>query len=135
MLSSDALSSDALDRSIMKHHAPLFALLALCAFAAPAAAADTVPAGTTTCEVADRSSTVVLLACPAGLAPEALRQAGTAACLMRTQCNAWIWTDRTKMPKTAPAVQADLPESARAHAIAIWANDSQSLLTLRRKPR
>lgn len=127
--------ADAFHGMIMKRQITLPALFALCALALPAAAAETVPAGASTCEVIDRSSTVVLMLCPPGLPAEALREAGSAACLMRTHCNVWIWADRQQVPQKAPAVQADLPESARRHAVAIWVNESQSVVTLRRVPR
>lgn len=100
-----------------------------------AIAADSVPAGSATCSVIDRSNAVALLACPGGLSHEDLRQAGTAACHPIVQCHAWVWTDRSKIPGKAPENEADIPESARAHAVAIWVNESQGLVTLRRKSR
>lgn len=100
-----------------------------------AIAADSVPAGSATCSVIDRSSAVALLACPGGLSHEALRQAGTAACHPVVQCHAWVWADRSKVPGKAPEKEADIPESSRAYAVAIWVNESQGLVTLRRKSR
>jgi hypothetical protein len=97
--------------------------------------AESVPAGSATCSVIDRSKAVALLACPAGLSNEALREAGTAACHPIAQCHAWVWSDRSKVPGKAPEKDADIPESARAHAVAIWVNESQGLVTLRRKSR
>lgn len=96
---------------------------------------ESVPAGSATCSVIDRSKAVALLACPAGLSNEALREAGTAACHPIAQCHAWVWSDRSKVPGKAPEKDADIPESARAHAVAIWVNESQGLVTLRRKSR
>lgn len=96
---------------------------------------ESVPAGSATCSVIDRSKAVALLACPAGLSNEALREAGTAACQPIAQCHAWVWTDRSRVPGKAPEKDADIPESARAHAVAIWVNESQGLVTLRRKSR
>jgi hypothetical protein len=46
-----------------------------------------------------------------------------------------VWSDRSKVPGKAPEKDADIPESARAHAVAIWVNESQGLVTLRRKSR
>ncbi len=119
----------------MRRRVALAMIFALQVLAPAASARDMAPVPAGACEIVDRSSAVVLLACPANLLPEALRQAGVAACGMYIQCNAWIWTDKTKMPTKAPVTQAELPESFRANAIAIWDNESQSLLTLRRKPR
>lgn len=119
----------------MKPLAQLSLVLALGAGAASALGADTVPAGSTTCSVIDRSQAVALLACPANLTNEALREAGTAACHPIAQCRAWVWADRSKVPDKAPEKDADIPESARAHAVAIWVNQSQGLITLRRKNR
>jgi hypothetical protein len=119
----------------MKPLAQLTLVLALGAGATSAIGAETVPAGSATCSVIDRSKAVALLACPADLSNEALREAGMAACHPIAQCRAWVWVDRSKIPDKAPEKDADIPESARAHAVAIWVNESQGLITLRRKNR
>lgn len=104
-------------------------------FATAAAAGDAAPARAGVCEIVDRSNVVALLACPENLAPQALREAGVAACNMYAKCHAWIWTDRSKIPPKAPAVQTGLPEPVRASAVALWDNGTQSLVLLRRKSR
>lgn len=90
------------------------------------------PPASATCEVIDRSTSVVVLVCPQGLSNETIRQAGTAACNAELVCNAWIWDDRSKAPNKAPSKEADIPEASRARAVAIWVNQSQGVIRLRR---
>ncbi len=99
------------------------------AFAADLTTAATPQRG---CEATKRSDAVVIVVCPRGLAQEVWREAGKRACGQSTVCNAWIWDDATKAPATAPAKDSDLPKTATAHAVAVWANDSQSLLVIKR---
>jgi hypothetical protein len=49
-------------------------------------------------------------------------------------CNAWIWDDPTKAPVKAPATDSDMPKGQAAAAVAIWVNDSNSLISLQRVP-
>lgn len=119
----------------MNRHVSLSIFVALCVLAIPAAAVETASLETSRCEVVDRSSTTVLLFCAGNLSADALREAGSSVCMMRNQCNAWIWADRQRVPSKAPAAQEHLPESARASASAIWINESQSLIILRRQSR
>ncbi|MFT3803242.1 MAG: hypothetical protein QM766_18770 [Burkholderiaceae bacterium] len=108
------------------------AFLLACTLTPAVLAADSVPAGNSACELVDRNDGVALLVCPHGLDNEALRQAGTAACHSSQQCKAWVWNDRSKVPDKAPVRDADIPESSRRYAAAIWVNESQGLITLRR---
>jgi hypothetical protein len=84
------------------------------------------------CTVKSRSDAVVLLLCPPQADAELWRMAGEAACSTRAACNAWIWDDATKVPDKAPATDAELPKQRTAAAVAVWVNDSKSLMTLKR---
>ena len=84
------------------------------------------------CSVSDRSDTVVLMLCPGPLDEKVWIEAGRAACSPGRQCNVWIWDDKAKMPKRAPRTDADLAKEHSASATAIWVNDSQSLMRLRK---
>ena len=44
----------------------------------------------------------------------------------------WIWDDAALVPETAPATDAELPKDRTGKAVAVWANDSQSLVSLRK---
>lgn len=103
-------------------------LLALpSAWAAPGAAA-----ASSSCAVKNRSDAVVLMLCPAGQTDVTLRAAAAKACESKTRCNVWIWDDAALVPETAPATDAELPKDRTGKAVAVWANDSQSLVSLRK---
>jgi hypothetical protein len=89
------------------------------------------------CEVKSRSDAVVVMVCPASSDADAWRKASIAACGDKPYCNVWIWDDATKAPTSAPARDADMPRSQAGAALAVWANDSKSLLSLKRvaKPK
>ena len=92
-------------------------------------------AGAEACTVKSRSERVVVVVCPKGQNQDQLRAAGTAACKGNTGgCNAWIWDDASKAPTKAPAVDADMPKATAGSARAVWLNDSQSLMELRKAP-
>lgn len=85
------------------------------------------------CSVKSRSDRVVILVCPPGASQEVLRSAGVAACQGHTAgCNAWIWDNPTKAPMKAPAIDTDMPKSTTGSARAVWLNESQSLMEVRK---
>ncbi len=84
------------------------------------------------CAVRASSGTVVVLICANSAKPDTWREAGIQACKDRSECNAWVWDDAEKAPLKAPAKDAELPKSATAEAVAIWVNDSKSLVTLKK---
>jgi hypothetical protein len=84
------------------------------------------------CNVKSQNGSIVILVCPANASPEGLRDAGVAACKDRKPCNAWIWDDASKAPLSAPLKEADFPKSAMQEVRAVWMNDSQNLMTLRK---
>jgi hypothetical protein len=86
-----------------------------------------------TCTEKSRSERVVVMVCPAGATPAAMKAAGQAACKGKTGgCNAWIWDDASKAPMKAPAIDTDMPKTTTGNARAVWLNDSQSLMELRK---
>lgn len=84
------------------------------------------------CSTKDSSDQVALVLCSANTDQAALKAAGMAACKTKLVCNAWIWDDASKLPPKAPATDKELPKSATGAARAIWINDSQSLVELRK---
>ena len=88
------------------------------------------PAGE--CTVKARSDAVVIMVCPVLSNAEVWRMAGEAACESKKACNAWVWDDDAKAPDKAPKTDAQLPKSTSAQAVAIWVNDSKSLVKLKK---
>lgn len=84
------------------------------------------------CKTKARSEAVVILVCPQDASSDMWRAAGEAACGQKLACNAWVWDDHAKAPGTAPVTDADLPKKASAQAVAVWVNDSKSLMTLKK---
>lgn len=85
-----------------------------------------------TCIVKASSGAVAILVCPAQSAEDAWRTAGEIACGSRLACNAWVWDENSKAPEVAPRTDADLPKSSSGQAVAIWINDSKSLVKLKK---
>ncbi len=84
------------------------------------------------CSTKDRSEQVALVLCSANTDQAGLKAAGLAACKDKQVCNAWIWVDAAKLPSRAPAADKDLPKSSTGAARAVWINDSQHLMELRK---
>jgi hypothetical protein len=84
------------------------------------------------CSIKSRSETLVVMVCAPGQAADDLRDVGRAACKEKTMCNVWIWDDPSKAPDKAPRADSEIPKQQAADAIAIWVNDSQSLISLKR---
>ena len=85
------------------------------------------------CSVKSRSERVVIVVCPPGATQDVLRTAGVAACKSHaTGCNAWIWEDPAKAPMKAPAIDTDMPKTTTGTARAVWLNESQSLMEVRK---
>jgi hypothetical protein len=88
------------------------------------------PAGE--CTIKARSDAVVIMVCPVTSNADVWRTAGEAACESSQVCNAWVWDDDAKAPEKAPQTDAQLPKSRTAKAVAIWVNDSKSLVKLKK---
>jgi len=84
------------------------------------------------CSVKDRTEALVLMFCPGQLNEKVWIEAGKSACSLGQLCNVWIWDDRSKMPETAPKTDAELSKTLAGAAVAIWVNDSQSLMKLKK---
>ena len=107
---------------------PLAALLA----AAPGALAQPAAGAASACSVRAQSTAVVVMVCPKGFDAGTIQAAATAACGARRECNVWVWDAESKAPAKAPQRDADLDKAQAATAIAVWANDSKSLMRLQR---
>lgn len=84
------------------------------------------------CSVKARSSAVVLMHCKANLKETDWAEAAKAVCEPGKACNVWIWEDASKIPAKAPDIDTDLPKSSTSAAVAVWINDSESLMKLKK---
>lgn len=114
--------------------APLGGLVLMLAVAGSAAAGDA-KLGKSQCSVRDAEGSIRVLICPPGLDQQAHRVAGEEACGARVMCNAWIWDSADKAPKNVPSKDADIRPEDAGNAVAVWANDTKSLMLIRRVPK
>ena len=82
------------------------------------------------CYTKDKSETIVLLVCSNDSHEAQWKNAGKAACESKNRCNAWIWGNPADVPDEAPLQDVMLPKNKTAKALAVWVNDSQSLIKI-----
>lgn len=100
--------------------------------AVPGAQAQPAASAGTSCSVRAQSTAIVVMVCPKGYDASTIQAAATAACGARQDCNVWVWDAESKAPQKAPQRDADFDKAQAATAIAVWANDSKSLMRLQR---
>jgi hypothetical protein len=83
------------------------------------------------CRVKSRSDAVIVMVCPSTSDAAKWQAQATSACGEKKFCNVWIWNDADIAPAKAPTSDADMPKEAAKRAVAIWANDSSSLIKVR----
>lgn len=86
--------------------------------------------GPAACWIRARSSQRVVLICTAAAGDQVWRVRSQAACADQSRCNVWIWEQPAKAPQTAPLNDADLTSFQASTAVALWINESQSLIKL-----
>ena len=85
------------------------------------------------CSIRASGGEVAVIVCPPGSHAKVWRAAGRKACAAsRGICNAWIWEDADKAPLEAPLTDSDLPEAQVKAAVAVWINDSERMMLLRK---
>ena len=104
--------------------------LVLSCSVAGAAGASEAASEKSRCKVLSAEGSIRVVVCPKGLDQEGLRRAGVEACGVVKYCNAWIWDSEEKAPKYSPRIDSDLAQEDVGNAVAVWANDSTSLLKL-----
>lgn len=87
------------------------------------------------CELRGTNEMVTLLLCPAGLSDEALATEGQIACDGRKPCGAWIWVNEADVPEAVPARHDELTAEAIQSSIAVWVNETDNLVTIRRSAK
>lgn len=80
------------------------------------------------CKVVSTSDSVAVVLCARSAGNDEWRSAGALACKDKKSCNAWIWDDESKAPKTAPAKDTDMPKSQTGAARAIWVSPGDQLI-------
>lgn len=85
------------------------------------------------CELVTRSADVVLMHCTQESDSELMVSAAKKECGEDERCNVWFWNSDVVLPEVAPEKDEGLPKSLTSSALAVWANDSASLLTLKKK--
>jgi hypothetical protein len=86
------------------------------------------------CELKGENGMVSMLLCPEELEAEQYAAEGRIACEGRAPCGAWIWTDVAAVPAEAPDAHDKLPKESVQKAVAIWVNDNQQLMMLKKEP-
>lgn len=84
------------------------------------------------CEEQSRSENLVLMNCERGVSVDVLKETGRNVCGDDQTCNVWFWEDRKDIPAVAPLLDSELPKSLASSATAVWVNDSDSLLQLKK---
>ena len=80
------------------------------------------------CKVVSTSESVAIVLCARTAVTADWRETGALACKDKKACNAWIWDDESKTPKTAPAKDTDIPKSQTGAARAIWVTPADQLI-------
>lgn len=83
------------------------------------------------CNVVSRSSQLVLMQCDASSDRNVWLAAAKTVCESDQRCNVWFWPAGVRLPAVAPSRDQDLPRHLTSQALAVWANDSSSLLELK----
>lgn len=84
------------------------------------------------CELKSRSNDVILMQCSASPSDDDFTKVGQDACGDDSACNVWFWGAGVDLPENAPEKDSDLPKSLSSQALAVWVNDSGSLLKLKK---
>lgn len=109
----------------------LFVLL-VCAPVLLATGATHVLAAEAKCSTVSTSETVAVVVCPKPSNQSDWKAGGIAACRLKAKCNAWIWDDPGLAPKVAPDADGDLDKAVVATARAVWINNEESMILLRK---
>ena len=108
-------------------------LLVFANFGGVANSAENASQSAPTCDVVASKLGLIVLVCPEGLSEEELQAAGQKACgPTMWVCNAWIWDDAAAAPADVPLGNNNLDEAAVKQAVAVWVNDAQSLIKIRK---
>lgn len=85
------------------------------------------------CKLVSRSNDVALMQCSKDAHQDRWVASAKAICLDDSRCNVWIWSTDVQLPQQAPDTDIELPKSLTSQAIAVWANDTATLLQLKKK--
>jgi len=85
------------------------------------------------CKLVSRSKDVALMQCSKDAHQDTWVASAKAICLDDSRCNVWIWPTEVQLPEQAPDTDMELPKSLTSQALAVWANDTATLLQLKKK--
>ena len=92
------------------------------------ATADACAEGPAICSVRARSTQLIVLICTPNAGDQVWRVRSQAACADQSRCNVWIWDQPAKAPEFAPVSDAQISRFQADAAVAVWINESQTLL-------
>ena len=84
--------------------------------------------GPAICWIKARSSQWVVLICTPDAGEQVWRVRSQAACADQSRCNVWIWDQPAKAPEFAPPRDVDVFRFQGEAAVAVWINESQTLI-------
>jgi hypothetical protein len=84
------------------------------------------------CRTLSQSETVAIVVCSPTSKQSDWQSGGAAACQGKARCNAWIWDDETKAPKTAPEKDTDMPKTQTGAARAVLITPANELILVRK---
>jgi|UPI00056D4222 hypothetical protein len=84
------------------------------------------------CKVTSESNWIRLVHCPEGLEDADYAMAGQAACGDKIACGAWIWTNASDMPLTAPDNHDGLNKEQVTSAVGVWDAENKRLIRITR---
>ena len=117
----------------MRSRVILAAFMIFACFDGISQAAEDPSDSTPECNVIASKLGLIVLVCPEGLTDTELQAAGQRACgPTMWLCNAWIWDDVAAAPADVPLGNNNLDEDAVRQAVAVWVNDAQSLIKIRK---
>jgi len=83
------------------------------------------------CHLVSRSAQLVLMQCDTSSDRDVWRATAKTVCESSQRCNVWFWPVGVNLPAVAPSRDQDLPRHLTSKAMAVWVNDSTSLLELK----
>ena len=114
----------------MRARVMIFGFVLLIATLPASAAEPAASTPATPCTIKTRNDRIVIMVCPQGLGRTEWQNAGKSACDATKRCRVWIWDDAGKAPDAAPASDEALSQKLAFAAVAVWVNDSESLILL-----
>ena len=82
------------------------------------------------CRETSATTIISVLVCPSGLEDATLAEAGRAVCGAALPCGAWIWTDDSFAPPSAPENHDGLTKAQILSSRGVWIAEDEAFLTI-----